>query len=81
MVRSRFGVCCFSNGVLRQQLTCVGNDGDLQGKEFDNTDGLLGGTMKRLNVMMAQGGSKHMLYLIGFVVLVFVLLYLAIRSH
>lgn len=53
---------------------------NMQGKEFDNTDGLLGGTMKRLNVMMAQGGSKHMLYLIAFVVVVFVLLYFTIRS-
>lgn len=53
----------------------------LQGKEFDNTEGLLGGTMKRLGIMMDQGGSKHMLYLILFVVVVFVLLYFAIRSH
>ena len=53
----------------------------LQGTEFGNTEGLLGGTMKRLGVMMEQGGSKHMLYLILFVVLVFVLLYFTIRSH
>ncbi|GMF13124.1 unnamed protein product [Phytophthora lilii] len=46
-----------------------------QGKEFDNTEGLLGGTMKRLGIMMEQGGSKHMLYLILFVVVVFVLLH------
>lgn len=37
--------------------------------------------MKRLGAMMEQGGSKHMLYLVGFVVFVFVLLYYAIRSH
>ncbi|CEG35311.1 bet1 homolog [Plasmopara halstedii] len=54
---------------------------DSMGKEFDNTESLLGGTMKRLGVMMEQGGSKHMLYLILFVVVVFVLLYFAIRSH
>uniref|UniRef100_K3WKP8 t-SNARE coiled-coil homology domain-containing protein n=1 Tax=Globisporangium ultimum (strain ATCC 200006 / CBS 805.95 / DAOM BR144) TaxID=431595 RepID=K3WKP8_GLOUD len=54
---------------------------DNMGKEFDNTEGLLGGTMKRLGAMMEQGGSKHMLYLVGFVVLVFVLLYYTIRSH
>ncbi|KAL4109301.1 hypothetical protein PRIC1_001002 [Phytophthora ramorum] len=54
---------------------------DGMGKEFDNTEGLLGGTMKRLGIMMDQGGSKHMLYLILFVVVVFVLLYFAIRSH
>uniref|UniRef100_A0AAV1TBK7 t-SNARE coiled-coil homology domain-containing protein n=1 Tax=Peronospora matthiolae TaxID=2874970 RepID=A0AAV1TBK7_9STRA len=54
---------------------------DGMGKEFDNTEGLLGGTMKRLGVMMEQGGSKHMLYLVLFVVVVFVLLYFAIRSH
>ncbi|TMW63226.1 hypothetical protein Poli38472_002167 [Pythium oligandrum] len=53
---------------------------DGMGKEFDNTEGLLGGTMKRLGIMMDQGGSKHMLYLIGFVVFVFVLLYYTIRS-
>ncbi|CAI5714159.1 unnamed protein product [Hyaloperonospora brassicae] len=54
---------------------------DGMGKEFDNTEGLLGGTMKRLGAMMEQGGSKHMLYLILFVVVVFLLLYFAIRSH
>ncbi|CAI5737669.1 unnamed protein product [Peronospora destructor] len=54
---------------------------DSMGTEFGNTEGLLGGTMKRLGVMMEQGGSKHMLYLILFVVLVFVLLYFTIRSH
>ncbi|RMX62298.1 hypothetical protein DD238_008376 [Peronospora effusa] len=54
---------------------------DGMGTEFDNTEGLLGGTMKRLGVMMEQGGSKHMLYLILFVVLVFLLLYFTIRSH
>ncbi|KAG6574460.1 uncharacterized protein IUM83_07174 [Phytophthora cinnamomi] len=54
---------------------------DGMGKEFDNTEGLLGGTMKRLGIMMDQGGSKHMLYLILFVVVVFVLLYFAMRSH
>ncbi|CAH0477726.1 unnamed protein product [Peronospora belbahrii] len=53
---------------------------DGMGKEFDNTEGLLGGTMKRLGVMMEQGGSKHMLYLILFVIMVFLLLYFVIRS-
>lgn len=53
----------------------------MQGKDFDNTEGLLGGTMKRLGAMMEQGGSKHMLYLVAFVVFVFVLLYYTIRSH
>ncbi|TYZ65056.1 hypothetical protein PybrP1_004508 [[Pythium] brassicae (nom. inval.)] len=54
---------------------------DGMGKDFDNTEGLLGGTMKKLGAMMEQGGSKHMLYLVGFVVFVFVLLYYTIRSH
>ncbi|GAB9463851.1 hypothetical protein Gpo141_00001297 [Globisporangium polare] len=54
---------------------------DGMSKDFDNTEGLLGGTMKKLGAMMDQGGSKHMLYLIAFVVFVFVLLYFAIRSH
>ncbi|KAI9917478.1 hypothetical protein PsorP6_012539 [Peronosclerospora sorghi] len=52
---------------------------DGMGKEFDNTEGLLGGTMKRLGIMMNQGGSKHMLYLIIFVLVAFVLLYFTIR--
>ncbi|CAI5737652.1 unnamed protein product [Peronospora destructor] len=43
--------------------------------------GFAGGHDERLGVMMEQGGSKHMLYLILFVVLVFVLLYFTIRSH
>ncbi|RLN75543.1 hypothetical protein BBJ28_00026274, partial [Nothophytophthora sp. Chile5] len=72
---------CKSGLHLGGSTLTMGHVVRLQGKEFDNTDGLLGGTMKRLGAMMEQGGSKHMLYLIVFVVVVFVLLYFAIRSH
>lgn len=75
MVRWDLRLSCYVHTNILSHRLC------LQGKEFDNTDGLLGGTMKRLNTMMDQGGSKHMLYLIGFVVVVFVLLYYTIRSH
>ncbi|KAF0698851.1 Aste57867_10528 [Aphanomyces stellatus] len=48
---------------------------DGMGQDFDNTDSLMGGTLKKLGSMMEQGGSKHMFLLIAFVVVVFVLLY------
>ncbi|ETL96510.1 hypothetical protein L917_06008 [Phytophthora nicotianae] len=77
--------CCFVlfqlSGNIHAEVVDQNRFLDSMGKEFDNTEGLLGGTMKRLGVMMEQGGSKHMLYLIMFVVVVFVLLYFTIRSH
>ncbi|ETV72361.1 hypothetical protein H257_12511 [Aphanomyces astaci] len=48
---------------------------DGMGQDFDNTDSLMGGTLKKLGNMMDTGGGKHMWMLIGFVVVVFVLLY------
>ncbi|KAA8497275.1 Bet1-like SNARE 1-2 [Porphyridium purpureum] len=47
---------------------------------FDSAQGLLGGTMERLNDMINSGnGGKHMWYLIAFLVFFFVALYLLFR--
>ena len=51
-----------------------------QSNDFWNADGLLGNTMKKLNVMMNTGGQKHMVYLIGFVVFVFFVLWFMIKA-
>jgi blocked-early-in-transport protein 1 len=45
---------------------------DGMGLDFDRADGLIGGTLKKIGTMMEQGGSKHMCYLIAFVVFIFV---------
>ena len=47
----------------------------LQDKNFADTEGLLGGTLKTLNTMLKSGGGYHMYYLIAFVVFVFFAIY------
>ncbi|CAB1118752.1 unnamed protein product [Ectocarpus sp. CCAP 1310/34] len=42
----------------------------MEGQMFD-ARGLLGGTLRRINTMMAQGGSRHMCYLVAFIVFTF----------
>eukprot|EP00946_MAST-07B_sp_MAST-7B-sp1_P003781 g3781.t1 len=45
------------------------------GSQMDKTQGLLGKTMGKMKAMMAQGGSKHMCYMVLFVLLILWLLY------
>ena len=45
------------------------------GTQMDKTQGLLGKTMGKMKAMMAQGGSKHMCYMVLFVVFILWLLY------
>ena len=45
------------------------------GTQMDKTQGMLGKTMGKMKAMMAQGGSKHMCYMVLFVVFVLWLLY------
>ncbi|OQR92155.1 hypothetical protein THRCLA_22409 [Thraustotheca clavata] len=49
--------------------------GDM-GRDFENTESLMGGTLKKMGTMLEQGSAKHMCILIAFVVIVFVLMYL-----
>lgn len=52
----------------------------LQGNSFNKTDGLMGNTMRRLNSMLKTTSGKHMFYLIGFIVVVFFLMYLMVKK-
>ena len=54
---------------------------DRASNTFDKTGSLLGGTVKKVQQMLASGGSKHMCYLICFVVFVFFLLYFMIGAR
>lgn len=47
--------------------------------DFDNTNSLMGSTLKKLTSMMGSGGSRHMCYLALFMLFVFFVLYFAIR--
>jgi blocked-early-in-transport protein 1 len=44
---------------------------DQLGNSMFDTSGMLGSTLKRINDMMARGGSRHMCYLIAFIVFTF----------
>ncbi|CAM9168158.1 unnamed protein product [Ascophyllum nodosum] len=51
----------------------------MEGQMFD-ARGLLGGTLRRINTMMAQGGSRHMCYLVGFIVLTFLAIWYILKQ-
>jgi len=51
-------------------------------KEMGDVQGLIGGAMHRLSNLTQQGGSRHMCYLVLFIVFVFILVYFIItRTH
>ncbi|CAN0114488.1 unnamed protein product [Scytosiphon promiscuus] len=50
----------------------------MEGQMFD-ARGLLGGTLRRINTMMAQGGSRHMCYLVGFIVFTFMAIWYILK--
>ena len=56
---------------VREQNSFLDNMGD----GFMNTRDLLQGSMKRIGTMLETGGSKHMCYMVAFVVFVVVFLY------
>lgn len=56
---------------VREQNALLDNMGD----GFSTTRDLLQGSLRRVGVMLERGGSKHMCYLIGFVVFVMMFLY------
>jgi len=56
---------------VREQNALLDNMGD----GFSNTRDLLQGSLRRIGVMLERGGSKHLCYMVGFVVFVMVFLY------
>lgn len=50
----------------------------MEGQMFD-ARGLLGGTLRRINTMMAQGGSRHMCYLVAFIVFTFMAIWYILK--
>ena len=53
---------------------------DQMGDGFANTGDLLAGSLKKIGTMLESGGAKHMLAMVGFIVTVFVLLYMLMKS-
>jgi len=49
-------------------------------KQMIDVQGVIGGAMHKLNNLTTQGGSKHMCYLVLFVVFIFILLYFIISK-
>ncbi len=45
---------------------------------FD-TSGMLGGTMQKINAIMARGGSTHMCYLVVFIIFVFLAIWYILK--
>ncbi len=54
---------------------------DQMGDGFSNAGELLAGSLKKIGTMLESGGAKHMLYMVGFIVVVFVLLYMLMKSR
>ena len=48
---------------------------DGMGNQMGSASGLLNETLGKLGTMLQSGGSKHMIYLIGFVVFSFMMIY------
>ncbi|CAM9363180.1 unnamed protein product [Pylaiella littoralis] len=51
----------------------------MEGQMFD-ARGLLGGTLRRINTMMTQGGSRHMCYLVAFIVFTFMVIWYILKQ-
>jgi blocked-early-in-transport protein 1 len=45
---------------------------------MSDVQGMIGGAMQRLSNLTQQGGSRHMCYLVLFIVFVFILVYFII---
>jgi len=50
-------------------------------KQMGDVQGVIGGAMQKLNNLATQGGSRHMCYLVLFVVFIFILLYFIISTQ
>ena len=47
---------------------------------FSSTGDMLAGSLRRIGTMLQSGGSKHMMYMVCFIVAVMVLLYMLMKS-
>mmetsp|Transcript_11450 Transcript_11450/g.13129 ORF Transcript_11450/g.13129 Transcript_11450/m.13129 type:complete len:148 (+) Transcript_11450:67-510(+) len=70
-------------GALKHFAVNIGAELETQNRQLDEMSGqmggvgeLMGGALKQLEVMLNTGGSKHMCYLIGFIVGLFLVLYM-----
>eukprot|EP00611_Tribonema_gayanum_P018473 TRINITY_DN315_c0_g1_i3.p1 TRINITY_DN315_c0_g1~~TRINITY_DN315_c0_g1_i3.p1 ORF type:complete len:140 (-),score=18.77 TRINITY_DN315_c0_g1_i3:173-592(-) len=81
-----FGEACRSPAaqvsMLKGLTIDIGNEVNSQNTLLDgmsnsmfDANGLLGGTMKKIGTMMKRGGSKHMCYLVAFIVLTFLVIW------
>eukprot|EP00611_Tribonema_gayanum_P018472 TRINITY_DN315_c0_g1_i2.p2 TRINITY_DN315_c0_g1~~TRINITY_DN315_c0_g1_i2.p2 ORF type:complete len:120 (-),score=14.43 TRINITY_DN315_c0_g1_i2:173-532(-) len=76
-------VISFAQVSMLKGLTIdIGNEVNSQNTLLDgmsnsmfDANGLLGGTMKKIGTMMKRGGSKHMCYLVAFIVLTFLVIW------
>ena len=73
-------------GALKSLTIDIGNEVRYQDKllrgiddDMDRTGGFLGNTMARVIRLGKHGGSKHMCYMILFILFVFLVLYLVIK--
>mmetsp|Transcript_8557 Transcript_8557/g.9748 ORF Transcript_8557/g.9748 Transcript_8557/m.9748 type:complete len:150 (-) Transcript_8557:32-481(-) len=69
-------------GALKHVALNIGAEVDRHNKQLDDMSGqmggvgeLMGGVLKKLDTMLNTGGSKHMCYLILFIILLFLALY------
>jgi blocked early in transport 1 len=62
---------------VREQNSLLDDMGD----GFSGVSNLLGTSLKRIGTMLESGGSKHMCYLVSFVVAVMVFLYWVSVAH
>jgi len=67
---------------LKHVALNIGAEVDRHNKQLDDMSGqmggvgeLMGGVLKKLDTMLNTGGSKHMCYLILFIILLFLALY------
>lgn len=65
------------NGVVNEDNKLL----DGMGSTFGQTNELMSKTLKNLQTMIDKGGSKHMCYLVLFVVVVFLVLYFMLMGR
>jgi blocked-early-in-transport protein 1 len=47
---------------------------------FSSTGDMLAGSLRRIGTMLNAGGSKHMMYMVAFIVAVMILLYMLMKT-
>ncbi len=71
---------------VQELTTDIDQEVDAQNKLLDimslnmfDTSGMLAGTMQKINLLMASGGSKYMCYLVLFIIFVFLAIYFLLK--